>query len=226
MVRTMSRLAVLTLVLLTSVASADDPPAMRYAAMSRTDCEAELTKRKIAFQEDTAKGVLAPVRLEGALHGVTFRTNLKDDQRATSTWEIADCRLVLALDDFAAILAKHDIVEVRHYSMHRAAPKSWPDDKIGKQHIGGLALDAARFIRKDGTKLDVLDDFKGRIGAKTCGPKARKVTSPAAVELREIVCEAVDDQLFNVVLTPDFNRHHKNHFHLEVTAGVKWFWVR
>jgi len=28
------------------------------------------------------------------------------------------------------------------------------------------------------------------------------------------------------VLTPDFNRAHRNHFHLEVTAGVKWFMVR
>ena len=26
-----------------------------------------------------------------------------------------------------------------------------------------------------------------------------------------------------VELTPDFNRAHRNHFHLEVTAGVRWF---
>lgn len=205
---------------------AADTPAVRYAALSPDACKTELAKRGIAYQDETAKGVLVPVRLTGPLHGVTFRTDLKDEQRATTPWEIADCRLVLALDDFAAILEKHDIVEVRHYSIYRVAPKSWPDDKIGGQHNGGLALDAGRFIKKDGSKLVVLDDFHGKIGDKTCGDgaKPRKVT-PEATELREILCEAVGDHLFNVVLTPDFNRPHRNHFHLEVMAGVHWFLV-
>jgi len=224
----MVRLAVVVLVTQvfgTGVAEAD-PPAIRYAALSPDDCEAELTKRNIPFERETARGVLAPVRLKGALRGVEFRTNLKAEQRETTPWEIADCRLVLALDDFAAILAEHDIVEVRHYSMYRAPPKRWADDKIGSRHNGALALDAALFIRADGSKLDVLDDFKGKRGSKTCGDKARKVKDPAAIELREIVCAVVDQQLFNVVLTPNFNRAHRNHLHLEVTAGVKWFMVR
>ena len=205
---------------------APDTPAVRYAALSPEACKAELKRRAIPYEDDTAKGVLAPVRLTGPLHGVTYRTDLKDEQRATTPWEIADCRLVLALDDFAAILEKHDIVEVRHYSIYRVAPKSWPDDKIGAQHNGGLALDAGRFIKKDGSKLVVLDDFHGKIGDKTCGDGAapRKPT-PEAKELRFILCEAVDDHLFNVVLTPDFNRPHRNHFHLEVMAGVHWFLV-
>ncbi len=28
-----------------------------------------------------------------------------------------------------------------------------------------------------------------------------------------------------MMLTPDYNYPHRNHFHLEVTAGVKWFVV-
>lgn len=222
----MLRLVVLALMCSTSVALADEPAAIRYAAMSRDECEAELTARGIAFRREEAKGVLAPVRLEGPLHGVVYRTNLKEEARDTTLWEIADCRLVLALDDFAAILAEHDIVEVRHYSMYRKPPARWADDKIGGQHRGALALDAARFIRRDGSELDVLDHFKGKLRSKTCGAGARKVVTAEATELREIVCAAVDRQLFNVVLTPNFNRGHRNHFHLEVTAGVTWFMVR
>jgi hypothetical protein len=222
----MVRLVALALVLCTGVAAADDMPAVRYAAMSRDDCEAELTEREIPFVREEAKGVAAPVRLKGTLHGVLFRTNLKSEQREATAWEIADCRLVLALDDFAAILAVHDIVEVRHYSMYRKPPKRWADDRIGSRHHGGLALDAARFIRRDGSELDVLDHFKGRIHSKTCGDKARKVKTPEAIELREIVCAAVDKGLFNVVLTPNFNRRHRNHLHLEVTPGVQWLWLR
>ncbi len=201
-------------------------PAVRYAAMTQDVCEAELTSRGIGFERETAKGVLAPVRLTGPLRGVEFRTNLREDRRAVTIWEIADCRLVLALDDFAQILAAHDIVEVRHYSMYRAPPKRWPDDKIGSRHQGGLALDAARFIKKDGTALHVLDDFKGRRHRKVCGKKAPEGKTPAARELREIVCAALDQGLFNVLLTPNFNRAHRNHFHFEVTVGVTWQLLR
>jgi hypothetical protein len=221
----LARIALLVLAA-TGVAAAGGFPAHRYGAMTREECEAELAAREIPFDRETARGVLAPVRLQGPLHGVEFRTNLKEDRRETTPWEIADCRLVLALDDFAAILAQRDIVEVRHYSMYRVPPKRWADDRIGKQHNGGLALDAARFIRKDGTHLDVLDDFEGRRGSKTCGPKARTPKTEAARELREIVCAALEQQLFNVVLTPNHNRAHRNHFHLEVTPGVSWILMR
>ena len=200
------------------------PPRFRYAAMTRDECEAELTTRGIAFVRETAKGVLAPVRLTGPLHGVTFKTNGKHDD--ATIWDIADCRLVLSLDDFSQILAAHDIVEVRHYSMYRRAPKRWPDDKIGTRHTGGLALDAAKFIKSDGTKLDVLDDFKGKRYRKVCGKEAPKGKTEAARELRELVCAALDIGMFSVILTPNFNRAHKNHFHLELTPGVKWLWLR
>ena len=224
------RTVALALVLMTGVARADgspEPPAQHYAAMSAEDCEVELTTRGIEFEREAdVPGVVAPVRLKGALHGVLYRTNLKEEQRETTIWEIADCRLVLALDDFAQILEKHDIVEVIHYSIYRVPPKSWPDDKLGAQHNGALALDAGRFIRKDGTRLDVRKDFHGKIGDKTCGNGAKPHPATAdAKELRTILCEAVDAHLFNVVLTPDFNRPHRNHFHLEVMAGVQWFLV-
>jgi hypothetical protein len=207
-------------------ADATTSPAYRYGQMSRVDCETELTTRGIAFTRETGRGVLAPVRLTGPLHGVTFRTNEPAARRAISKWEIGDCRLILAMDDFAKILEAHRIVEVRHYSMYRPPSGSWPADKIGTRHPGALALDAGKFITSDGTVLDVDKDFNGAIDAKTCGDGAApNPATPAALELRAILCEAVAARLFNVYLTPNYNRPHHNHFHLEVTAGVKWFLV-
>ena len=209
----------------TSPADARDTPAVRYAQLAPDDCEAELAGRHIEFAHETADAVLAPVRLTGPLHGVVFRTDQPDKARATSRWEIVDCRLVLALDDFAEILARHAIVEVRHYSMYRP-PKTWTDDKPGTRHTGALAIDAGRFIDQSGTVLDVDHDFHGAIGAKTCGDGAApRPATPAALTLREILCEAAERRLFNVMLTPNYNRPHKNHFHLELTAGVGWFLV-
>ena len=198
------------------------PPASRYAGLDQEKCEAELKKRSIAFKRvDTARGVVAPVRLEGPLSGVTFRSNLNASQRKTAVIEIYDCRLVLALDDFAKILAKHDVNEVIHLSVYRPVGKKVSlKNGVGRRHGGALAIDAAVFKTSDGKSLNVLKDFHGAIGAKTCPPPA------SATELRKIACEASDARLFNVLLTPDYNWAHRNHFHLEVTSGARWFFVR
>jgi hypothetical protein len=210
------------------VPSEDRSPAQSYGALDSTACEAELGTRGVPFvRVDSARGVLAPVRLTGALHGVTFRTALPADKRATSPWEIVDCRLALALDDFAAQLEKHDVAEVVHYSIYRPPSKKWPGGKVASRHPGGLAIDAGTFVKKDGTRLEVERDFHGRIGATTCGNAgaAPQPSTPEALELRRIVCDAAQARLFNVELTPDYNWAHRNHFHLEVTAGAKWFVV-
>lgn len=209
----------------TTPGDARETPAYHYAQLSPAECEAELASRHIDFVRETASAVEEPVRLTGPLHGVVFRTDLADKVRPTSPYEIADCRLVLALDDFAEILSRHDIVEVRHYSIYRP-PRSWPEDKPGAQHVGALAIDAGRFIDQTGAVLDVDRDFHGAIGAKTCGDGAGpRPATPAALTLRAILCEAAERRLFHVILTPNYNRPHKNHFHLEVTAGVTWFLV-
>ena len=207
--------------------SADDAPALRYGRLDRVACEAELERRSIPFTRvDEARGVLAPVRLRGALHGVTFHTGVPEADRSSSPWEIVDCRLALALDDFAAQLAKHDITQVIHFSIYRPPVASWPGGKLASRHPGGLAIDAGVFVKRDGTRLQVERDFHGRIGAHTCGPgTGPHPATPEAVELRSIVCDAAQAHLFNVELTPDYNRPHRNHFHLEVTAGVAWFVV-
>jgi hypothetical protein len=206
----------------------ESAPAKRYAELDRGACEAELSKRAVPFVPvEDARGVLAPVRLKGPLRGVTFHCGVPPAQRASTPWEIIDCRLALALDDFAVQLAAHDVVEVLHYSIYRPPPVAWPADKIAARHPGALAIDAATFTKRDGTKLDVERDFHGRVGSTTCGEgaEAHPLTAEAA-ELRQIVCEAAEAKLFNVALTPDYNFAHHNHFHLEVTAGAKWFMVR
>ncbi|HXR11709.1 MAG TPA: extensin family protein, partial [Gaiellaceae bacterium] len=201
--------------------AAVDEPAERYGQLERTACETELERRGIPFSRvDEARGVLAPVRLAGPLHGVTYRTALPATERTSSPWEIVDCRLALALDDFAAQLADHDVVEVIHYSAYRPPSRRWPAGKIASRHPGALAIDAATFVKKDGQTLAVERDFHGRIGAPTCGSAgaAPRPATAEAMELRQIVCDAADAKLFNVELTPDYNRAHYNHFHLEVTA--------
>jgi len=201
-------------------------PAERYAALDGASCEQELTARGVAFSRvDEARGVLEPLRLGGPLHGVTFHSGISQAERASGPYEIIDCRLALALDDFAQQLASHDVVEVVHLSIYR--PPSPRAPRSSSPHACALAIDAASFVKRDGTALVVERDFHGRIGAPTCGPRAGpNPATPEALELRQIVCDAAGARLFNVALTPDFNWKHRNHFHLEVKADTKWFYLR
>jgi hypothetical protein len=195
--------------------------ATHYAALGRETCVYELKKWGIAFTRvEEARGVVAPLRLDGPLSGVKFRSNLPASKARTSPYDVYDCRLVLALDDFAKLLAKHDIVEVMHLSVWRPVSSKTTLKGPGRRHTGALAIDAAIFKTSDGKSLSVEKDFHGRIGAKPC-PAPENAT-----ELRKIACEASQARLFNVLLTPDYNWAHRNHFHLEVTANVKWTLVR
>ncbi|AKT35898.1 extensin family protein [Chondromyces crocatus] len=73
--------------------------------------------------------------------------------------------------------------------------------------------------------LDVEHDFGGVIGAPVCGAGQNALT-PAGKTLRAIVCEAASRHLFTSILTPNYDRAHKNHLHLEVTPGVQWELLR
>lgn len=223
-------------------------PSARYAALDTAACHAALRKRKVTFEVVAeAPGVRSPVRIPKGVGGVAFRTLLPRDQAKKSPWEVFDCRLVLALDDFAAILARHDIAEALIFSAWRPPPKSWPEGAIAKRHPGGLAVDVMALVRKpegegegepddDASepaeprppRLDVKKHFGGKIGSESCGSKARAPhpATPEALELRAIYCEAAAARLFTSMLSPSYDRAHHDHLHLEVTPDVRWRMVR
>jgi hypothetical protein len=210
-----------------------DAPNMIYAAMDGAVCEKELAKRNIAFEKSeadraAAPGVVTPLRLRGPLHGVSVRSGLPPADRAKAALEIFDCRLLLALDDFAAMVAKHDVVEMLHLSAYRSRKNGGCTPRYdGKQHCAALAVDIAHFKKKDGTTLVVDRDFKGRVGTKTCTDAVRRAPrDPVSAELWGFACDAAEHAIFNVILTPNFNKQHKNHFHVEITPDAAWMLIK
>jgi Extensin-like protein C-terminus len=210
-------------------------PSTRYAGMGAAECTEELRRRKIDFVPvKRAPGVQIPVRLPKAVGGVVYRTEVAAPLRATNPYDVFDCRLVLALDDFSKVLRAHDIEEVLIFSAWRPPGKRWPDGRVGTRHPGALAIDAYRFDKKLGPGqtsrvwLDVLKDFHGSVGAVPCGSDAGppRPSTKEARELRSIACEAADQHFFTAILTPNYNRAHRNHLHLELTPEVRWYLVR
>lgn len=203
--------------------------------MDAPTCRAELTRRAVEFTVvASAPGVLAPVRLPNDVGGVTFHTAAPAHLRKVSPFDVFDCRLVLSLHDWSPMLRAHDIDEVVLFSAWRPPPRSAAALPIARRHPGALAIDAYRFVKRAAddhgapATLDVERDFHGTRGAPPCGADAAgpRPDTPEARELRSIVCEAVDQHLFTVILTPNYDVHHRNHFHLELTADVPWYLVR
>lgn len=197
-------------------------PAHTYAQLDGPSCYQALEQRGVAHERASAGPLVeAPVRLTGPLHGVTF-THVHP--RASGA--VLDCRLLLALDDFAGVLRDHDVTQVGFVAAYR--PDRSGKAKAGRRHPAGLAMDIAWFLRGDGTKLVVGSDYEGRVGAKTCGNRARAPSAgnEHAAAIRSLVCDTAKARLFHLFLTPNYDRDHHDHVHVEVRRDVRWFLVQ
>jgi hypothetical protein len=206
----------------------DDAPNMRYAAIDPASCEGELQRRGVPFvRGEPTAGVLTPERLRGPMHGVMISTGAPRAVQEKSAMEIFDCRLLLALDDFAALASPRGVVQMLHISAYRPKNANGCTAKYpGKQHCAALAVDIARFKLADGTYWDVQKDFHGRIGIATCGPTAQPpAPTPVSTSLWSLVCDAAARGIFNVMLTPNYNAAHFNHIHVEITPDAEWMMI-
>jgi hypothetical protein len=208
-------------------------PAFRYAAMEPEACLAELRARSVPFtavvppppaqpgvpRAPYPRGVTTPLRLAGPVRGVRFRHADPAVREAEVLESVADCPLVLAIDDLAYVLRQYAVTEVDYFSMYRPG---WT--RPGVRHPAGRALDLVRVRFADGSGYDVRQDFRPRLGARTCGEGAAAPLqdTPGARFFRRVVCELDASRPFNLVLTPQHDWAHRDHLHLEVRSGIRW----
>jgi hypothetical protein len=143
------------------------------------------------------KGVLTPVRLTGLIGGIRYVP------LGGKTPLVGDCRLGLVLHRAAPYLQQLGVTEL-HYS----GAYSYRLMQSGRlsQHAMGLAIDVHK-VRANGELLDIRYDYT--VGMETpCAPE-----SPV---LNRMACLLRSWKVFDWVLTPDFDRTHDNHFHLDI----------
>lgn len=187
-------------------------------------CYARLDDAGIRYErvdKSQAQGVQYPTRLHGPIGGVEI---VQHDQRAPKMQSILDCRLALAVLTWAPSLRRAGVRRIEHYSMYR------PGARVGGSgaksgHSSGMALDAARFHLDGGEVVDVLTDWEDRDRGDAPCPRREDEAWPSRL-LRGLVCDAVDKNLFQVVITPHHDRAHENHVHLELRPEVDWTYVR
>jgi len=188
----------------------------------RGDCLDQLARAGVSFQSvapDAANGVRQPILLTGALGGIQIRA-----RGGPSVHEVIDCRLALSLLAWAPSLSSAGVSVLEHYSIYRPGART-PNKGQLSGHARGLAIDAARFHMRDGRVFDVETDWEARDRDEAPCPR-RPDEAQGARLLRGVVCDAVEHQLFQVVLTPHHDAAHHNHVHLELKPEVDWTYVR
>jgi hypothetical protein len=97
------------------------------------------------------------------------------------------------------------LVQLGTYNCRRMA--AYPD--LVSEHSFANAIDVARFELANGRVVVVERDWV---------PKDRPAATPAARFLRRLTRRLYDEKIFSVVLTPSYDRHHRNHLHLDGAA--------
>jgi hypothetical protein len=155
----------------------------------------------------------SPVRIDGAIGGVSFP---KERQGAPL---YVSCELAVRLPAVAAVLRAHRVREAVVLSAWRRQPRT-------SFHTFGLALDLSRFVRDDGSVLDVERDFVRDPEHRTCDGVDRAPAAEPGAALRALACDLADRAGLSTVITPEYNEGHRDHFHVDVRPHDARLFVR
>jgi hypothetical protein len=181
-------------------------------------CLAVLRARGVAFVEGPGlRGVRTPVTLDGE----RFTPRLV--ARAGRPAEM-DCQLAVALVEARPTFRELGITELDYsgaydYRNRRRSPKL-------SAHAAGLAIDVhvfhagssdfvvAKSFEKRPAAWRALEQGKG--GLQSCLANPRTVRGRT---LRSLACRLRMDNAFRIIITPDDNWDHRDHFHLEAAPN-------
>jgi len=205
------------------VSKASPPKAIAsIRTLSRNKCYRLLKQYNIAYKtvsQKKASGIRIPIRITGTING--FRIT-KKNKRISNGY--LDCRMAIALAYWVRILSNYGFTAIEYSSIYRRNARVGGSSKVSG-HAHGLAIDIDRFTFEDQRSLEVLDDWVER--DRGDDPCSKEYDEPVSSQLmRRAVCDAAARRLFQVVLTPHYNRAHANHVHLEVVPGVDWDYIR
>lgn len=157
------------------------------------------------------RGIEDPVSVTTPIEGVHYRyASWTASDRAL----VMDCRLAVALARMSrALRDRWNITDVQHIGIYNYRTISGSTRL--SQHAYATAIDIGALRARNGTTYSVLTDFTMN-GAPTCPPRA---TNAIDRVLKEFACWMYDSRTFHIILTPNYNSAHRNHFHVDLTTG-------
>lgn len=182
------------------------------------DCTDRLTALGVSFEAGpNSQGVADPVTVETPIRGITYSTLASGNVNDL----YMDCTLALALHDMAGEMSARGLVHVEHagiYNYRCIGGGTPPDCPNGlTQHAYATAIDILE-LRSAGETYNVNDDWVID-SAPTC---SAATDGPENALLHEFACALHAAGTFHIVLTPNYNADHRNHFHLDLTPDFSY----
>jgi hypothetical protein len=185
-------------------------------------CLDTLRARGVAFSEGPAlEGVRTPVTLDGARF--TPRLSPRGSRPAQM-----DCRLAVALVDARPTFGRLGITELEYSAAYHYRNRRRSNQLSA--HAFGLAIDV-HVLHGHGRAYVVARNFERRRGRwQTAAPGpgwfqscVGRPRTAAGATLRRLACRLRLEESFRLILTPDDDRDHRDHFHLEARPAPPGF---
>ncbi len=165
-------------------------------------CRAELAARRISYKPAARPGIANAVEITGPLGGITYST-YKDPF-------VIDCSLAVSLDEAGKYM--HALGFDKAFFSNAYSRRNVRGTDRPSKHSFGLAIDIHWFTAGTDT-LRVDRDYEQGLGDDVdC---VGKPLTQGGATLKILQCQLVRSGLFFLVLSPDYDDAHHDHFHLE-----------
>jgi hypothetical protein len=148
-----------------------------------------------------------PIRLSSPINGISYRYVSHDDAQPI----FMACPLADALWNLSEMLQEFDVVEVGHIGVYNCRLIGGTNSI--SEHGYARAIDLKWFRTSDGTVYDVEDHWEH---------DTLDFRTDAGRILYEIGQQMFERRVFNIILTPNYNAAHDNHFHVDLTPGARF----
>ena len=187
-----------------------------FAGMGDTDCQSELIElgAVIAPYDHTPESpegfpnlectIEDPVLLYSPVNGVAIRYVTSADDGPI----LLSCDTALSVVGSLAVAQGLGAEELLHIGTYNC--RVIGDGPNLSQHGLAQAIDIAGFTLDTGDEVTVFDDWEDGV--------ADPVT-PFGILLREFTDQIWAMGLWNIILTPEYNSDHDDHFHVDITPG-------
>ena len=180
------------------------------AAAANDRCHDELTARGVSWKPARRAGIADAVEIRSAMGGIAWTAPGKEPL-------VIDCSLAVSLAASGPAFRAVGITEARWSSGYSVRNVRGTDRR--SKHSFGLAIDLPRLVGPELGLLTVSTDFEPGLG-DSVDCVGQPMTQGGAV-LKVLQCQLVRSGLFYLVLSPDYDDAHHDHFHLEARPWSK-----
>ena len=204
-------------------AARDELP-ITIVAPADTGCHAAHDALGIDYTATSAtRGIADPVRVQPVINGVSFRYVSNSEPTAM----LMDCELAIRLHQLTELIRPYGIDEVIHIGIYNYRCIGGGDPDSGtctpSQHAYARAIDIHAFgVQGSDDTYNTEDDWVITARGDAC-----PISSSSEKDriLKEIACGMWSDGIFQIILTPNYNAGHRNHFHVDLTDGAMYIGV-